>query len=91
MTLQPLGHVVGVEDGHLGGVNQAPGPHHLHTQTHTHTHHSAFNVLLVFIQLFILIVMSNNFPHDCRPLQVTLTLVLQAPCNNAGNASNCSY
>lgn len=36
-------------------------------------------------------VMSNNFPHDCRLVQVTLKLVLQALCNNAGNVSNYSY
>lgn len=36
VALQPLGHVVGVEDGHLGGMDQTPGPHHLHT-IHTQT------------------------------------------------------
>lgn len=29
VTLQPLGHVVGVEDGHLSGMQQASGSHHL--------------------------------------------------------------
>ena len=29
MLLEPVGHVVGVEYGHLGGPLQAPGPHHL--------------------------------------------------------------
>lgn len=32
VTLQPLGHVVGVEDGHLSGMQQAPGSHHLNTE-----------------------------------------------------------
>lgn len=31
VTLQPLGHVVGIEDGHLCSVKQPFGSHHLNT------------------------------------------------------------
>lgn len=33
VALQPLGHVVGVEDGHFGGMDQTSGTHHLHQRT----------------------------------------------------------
>lgn len=36
VTLQPLGHVVGVEDGHLSGMQQASGSHHLNTERRGH-------------------------------------------------------
>lgn len=32
VTFQPLGHVVGVENGHLCGMKQSFGSHHLNTE-----------------------------------------------------------
>lgn len=56
VTLQPLGHVVGVEDGHLSGMQQASGSHHLNTEHRGHWlfaglfhDHKRFNVPLLLV------------------------------------------